>query len=497
MHNTETPSTKPHTKTTRMECCADHQCESGLRNKYYQGKRLTPEMFRVEQRYLVERRRLLNRAIHGWGVVYGYKVNVSKTDSSSRLEIDSGLALDEYGRELLQVGALSLKLDHVIVLDEKGSIVEVKDRQNFFAGQQADADSSCWLLSAHYAERVVGPVQINDPCSCERDEWDQVCETVRYSLHKIDCSKCCNEFLCELTCECGTEPCCEENIAIMQGKGTTLESQKQPPFKRGGCRCLCEHLTELPPGADCSECLHEVEEPCGLVGVDLQHGVPLACVKLEKDKCDHWTFHNRIEACGPRRLVKRNDLLFDLIRGCDLTRISEIGWSDWHRKYEDKDAVPFDTFAKALGYQESLGKPPVEYVSEWFRVKFSRAVRKETLLTDCFVMTILSRDKREGWCNTLRVPLARVDYGGDTGEYVTTVKLVFEGKWVRDVAAGGWSEFLDRPTQVEIEIRGDFIIDCNGQPVDANAVGLTPHPTGNGSPGGTFVSTFRVQPSGR
>ncbi|MFO1207189.1 MAG: hypothetical protein U1E63_15945 [Burkholderiales bacterium] len=35
---------------------------------------------------------------------------------------------------------------------------------------------------------------------------------------------------------------------------------------------------------------------------------------------------------GPRRLVKRNDALFDLIRGRDLTRItSVIGWAAWYR----------------------------------------------------------------------------------------------------------------------------------------------------------------------
>ena len=49
-----------------------------------------------------------------------------------------------------------------------------------------------------------------------------------------------------------------------------------------------------------------------------------------------------------------------------------------------------------------------------------------------------------------------------------------------------------RKVEVEIEIRGDYIVDCNGQTVDANAVGLSPSPTGNGTPGGTFLSTFRV-----
>jgi hypothetical protein len=46
---------------------------------------------------------------------------------------------------------------------------------------------------------------------------------------------------------------------------------------------------------------------------------------------------------------------------------------------------------------------------------------------------------------------------------------------------------------VEIEVRGDFIVDCNGQTIDANAIGLSPAPTGNGTPGGTFFSSFHVQ----
>ena len=47
------------------ECCSDAACDSGLRNNYFEGKRLTADAFRVEQDYLIDRRRLLNRAIHG------------------------------------------------------------------------------------------------------------------------------------------------------------------------------------------------------------------------------------------------------------------------------------------------------------------------------------------------------------------------------------------------------------------------------------------------
>src|ERR1051326_8907633 len=87
----------------KAECCTDLKCETGLRNKYFQGKRLTADSFRVEQDYLIERRHLVNRAIHGWGVVYGYGVDVHTPEAGSddvpsdSLDIGPGLALDECG----------------------------------------------------------------------------------------------------------------------------------------------------------------------------------------------------------------------------------------------------------------------------------------------------------------------------------------------------------------------------------------------------------------
>ena len=55
--------------------------------------------------------------------------------------------------------------------------------------------------------------------------------------------------------------------------------------------------------------------------------------------------------------------------------------------------------------------------------------------------------------------------------------------------------------EITIEVRGDYILDCNGQAVDANAHGFALHghdcekvkPSGNGAPGGTLVSVFRVE----
>src|SRR5207244_1836095 len=95
------------------ECCSDLDNESGCRNNYFDGKRLTADSFRVEQRYFLDRRHLLNRAIFGYGVVYGFPVAVE----AGRLTIGAGLALDECGRELVQVGPRQLGPGDLDVID--------------------------------------------------------------------------------------------------------------------------------------------------------------------------------------------------------------------------------------------------------------------------------------------------------------------------------------------------------------------------------------------
>lgn len=466
--------------TTDRECCAEAKCESGLRNNYYVGKRLTVDSFRVEQKYLLERRQLLNRAIHGWGVVYGYAIKAGSTPGAGRLEIGAGLALDKWGRELLQTQTTIEVNDMIIFGPDEKSVRIYPD----IARAKADLPKLrkgevCWLLSAHYAERKTAPVSVEGSCQCEHNEWDHTCETVRYSLRPVWCAECCHDFECELGCECGTGPCCDKST-------DSHNARVDMPRTRGGCRCLCEHLTQLVPGAECSS-LCEIEESCARVRVDLRNGVPLACFKLVQDG-NYWKFDGAVEACGPRRLVKRNDLLFDLIRGCDLTRISKISWADWHRKQEP---ILFNFFSNALGYLEKKYKPQEENVPHEFSIEFSRPVRGNTLGPDCFTMTVMTVEGEGGWWQTYRVPIVRVDTGG-TDSLVHRATIVFDEAWVKDAVRGWRTIFQRSETRVEIEVRGDFIIDCNGQTIDANAVGHSPFPTGNGTPGGTFLSSFRV-----
>lgn len=481
----------PTHQTKPSECCGKSECETGLRNNYYEGKRLSVDSFRIEQKYALERRRLLNRSIHGWGVVYGYGISFATKKNCGEggepgLAIGAGLALDRCGRELLQTETWIGSGD-VIFLDEKYAPIQSKLAIAAFEEKEKNrprlgSQRWCWQLSVHYAERNIAPVTVADQCRCEHDEWDHTCETVRYTLRLVPWSECCKDFACDLHCECGAGPCCDELFGPHFAAPPAVQ-------KRGGCRCLCDHLTGLKVDPDCCS-LRKVGEPP--MRIDPWNGVPLACVELVSDHCDGWTFRSVIEDCGPRRLVKRNDLLFDLIRGCDLTRISEIGWADWHRS---RDMIPFDEFSAAFGV--GAGRRDA-FLTTNFWVKFSRPVRQATLRPDCFAMTVMTGEREGGWWQTFRVPIVDVDTSlfpsepGDPNDHVRSAAIVVDKAWVEDAVRGYRTIFHGSETRVELEVRGDFIVDCNGQTVDANAVGLAPHPSGNGAPGGVFLSTFTV-----
>ena len=106
------------------------------RNRYFYGKLLTVRDFEVEQRYHSSKRALLNRLVHGSGVVCGLGVTAS---DESTLMIESGMALDYQGREIVLLETLFRKL-------------QMLEGQETLAGRK-DA-----YLCLSYAEEDVEPV---------------------------------------------------------------------------------------------------------------------------------------------------------------------------------------------------------------------------------------------------------------------------------------------------------------------------------------------------
>ncbi len=90
-----------HTQTGTEETC---DLKSFERNKYFYGKLMTVRDFETEQRYFNEKRHLLNRLIHGTGLVCGLKVEVLDAeieDGKLQIKLFPGVAIDCCGHEIV------------------------------------------------------------------------------------------------------------------------------------------------------------------------------------------------------------------------------------------------------------------------------------------------------------------------------------------------------------------------------------------------------------
>jgi hypothetical protein len=502
------------TKSARQPTpCESAESTSGKRNRFFRGKRMQSEEFDLEQRYGIGRRRLVNRAVLGWGVVAGFALEGPRAgaavppkedappkdeipangempakggpakgeqptkDASRTFSVGPGLALDACGREIAVEKATALDQNNTFLLGADGC--RIKPIGELAPGR--------YLLSVHYAEFGCGDANLRAECGCESAQKNFVHETAVFSLRELGQDACpCVECGCPKPCECGGAAC----SGCGRGPHSCLcdwVERKVPSFTPGA---LCEWGHYSVGVGDCSwsagqaDCSEHRAPPRSKLA-----GVALACVRVEPtgDRCHPFAITIE-DDCGPRRLVKNNDLLYDLMRGCDLTRIEHISWKSWHRS---RDLVPWDKFAKRF-------EPDANGVTDLV-VEFSAPVQEDSIRPDVVAITVYTAEQSTGWRLGRRVPTLQPDTSpkpGTTGLPAGTtnrLRVVVNPKWAHDeLEEGGESWLRGRPFLVEIEIRGDLMLDCRGQAVDANSVGISPAPSGNGTPGGTFLSSFRV-----
>lgn len=458
-----------HVTTTDIPCGGDCGCGIGKRNRFFRGKHMNAEAFALDQGYLIGRRRLVNRAVLGWGVVYGFPISAPRDkEPLGARDVGGGLGIDPGGREVHLVGPVTITPANTFLSS---------------GGRPRPADRIApgrYLLSIHYAERRVQDAKVGDDCGCGEPEKQFVCETAVFSLERVEECPCAQED-CP-PCRCPEKPskCCEHG-----GRG---------------CACLCEWVVEGPD--DCPPDLCEWNGQW----IDPSGGIPLACVVValageQKDerarRCDPIRFTVE-DDCGPRRIVKGNELLYDLLRGCDLTRIAWIGWGKWHRR---EARVEWEEFARMFkgGPHWKIEEP----VETEFVFRFTGPVVADSFVRrDAIAITVIAIDQSTGWELVRRVPIARLDTrpnadpaklpAGTTDQ----VRVYVTGDWAHDELEPGRSWLSDREFAVELELRGDLVRDCREKAVDGNT---DPHqrdgaPSGNGTAGGTFFSTFRVAP---
>jgi hypothetical protein len=558
---------------------ADAQCPVGKRNRFFRKKPMGAVEFRAEQDYFLAYRRLINRSVHGWGVVAGFGFKGPRepcqedpkldflednwtvgaqgpsakrtseqpqaaagaatpsavaaasapaaaapafaraaepapavaaapapagapepapaaaaepepsapsparaapphsggtadrpTVEKGPVKVDAGFAFDRFGRELI--------LCEPTTFSEKNTfLVDPNDAGHARSFKQAAPGS--YLLRAHYAERAFGDSFGGADCGCDEVEKSFVCETVVFSLSHL----CCDEECPCAELECGHRCSCQGGCCRCRGSSAHA--------------CLCEWVSTAPVSCD------RPAELCAwrCFRIDPCEGVPLACVVVErtKDPCEPVAIVRIIDDCGPRRLVKSNDLLYELARGCHLTRIEEISWGEWHRSPQK---MPWADFRALFGAIPS-DYENVDRILTNLVVTFSGPVLTHTVTPDCFSIRFIVTDEDTGWSERRHIHVAEVVFAGpkpgDPKGTTREICLAVDAAWHQEAVSKA-SKFRKEGATVEVEIHGDFILDCNGIAVDANARGFalrqkqgkTLEASGNGTPGGSLLSVFRI-----
>jgi len=261
--------------SANKEKCADQDksvCDYNefRRLHYFHGMLLDDKDFGAEQQYHVNKRRFLNRMLHGSGVVCGLELNGKK--GGQWIEVTSGLALDCSGNEIWVPGNTRIDLASLLPPKEKG-------RNRPECEEEVPGKPNTYYVGIRYHERPSNPVSVYMTAgSCD----ERSCENSRYKEgYCVEIVECCAEKypswygLLKGFCECTEDfkkPEKEEDLPLCpscQG----LEGKEL-------CQCLrlekfCERSVPCP---ECGSC----ERPCavvlGQITVDEDGRLKSACI---------------------------------------------------------------------------------------------------------------------------------------------------------------------------------------------------------------------------
>ena len=126
------------------------------RPRFFDGQLLTQAELNGEQTYVMDKNRLHNRYLHGWGVVCGLRVSCC---DATRVTVEAGYALDPCGNDIVLAQAQTLDLVQ-LVRDCRNQAKGSTDCNPFLTSQLADCTGidQTWCLTISYAEQDARPV---------------------------------------------------------------------------------------------------------------------------------------------------------------------------------------------------------------------------------------------------------------------------------------------------------------------------------------------------
>jgi hypothetical protein len=477
---------------------------------------LTAKQLNVGLEDGLERQRLLNRALHGYGVVFGYGLEVDDDGvialNRGCIELTCGLALDHHGRMLYW----------------QGGRIGMKD----LVGKLPDG-AGHYTLCLHYAERVPRA----DGClpySSDDTRWRDQGVAFTLKPHCDDADRSCpshpdgscithDDFVCQRTgavpASPGTLPpsddldwaCAEPGSLCPTGHGDWgYDPAVYVPI---ACVKICDLTRHGDDSASGPEPPADEEfEPTsyrptpsepegGSPGeYKLDPGGP---TKHEPDRGDRSERHPREPKCDPkygfcpskpevckvRPHVYRTPLLYELLNCCDvdLPRVRSVSWSPWLERVWD--AVPWPEFRQRM--LARTDEPPEVGFAIWF----TKPIEIATLHPGSIFLAAVYQEERTDYWMVQRVPFQRLDplESDDDGEYASGVRLVPEGDWL-DAEIRGRRSTLFHGAQFEVTVRGQLLRDKCGQMLDASPLDIDGHARCQGRPGGDFTTVFKVAP---
>ena len=143
------------------------------RNRYYSGKMLTSADFQIEQGYMNDKRRFINCAMFGSGIVWGG--SVYNLDDLSVM-IESGAFIDSRGREIIIPQAEIRKLSAIEgfenVISDRAYLCEAYDEEDInpmYAVRQGEEQLECNHIREGYRIFLIDEKDISENFSLESE----------------------------------------------------------------------------------------------------------------------------------------------------------------------------------------------------------------------------------------------------------------------------------------------------------------------------------------
>jgi hypothetical protein len=410
------------------------------RNNYFYGKQLTVRDLIQEQNYLNEKRRLINRAVLGWGVVCG--LEVSWDAANTKITVCPGLAMDCCGHEILVCHPADVPFDDYAAI---GATVGKTEPG------KTDYQPVKYVLCLSYFQCDTEPVDLPPVgCGCEpRSEYNRIRESFRIKLLKWE-DTCLAHPPQPVSCPSHIKK--PVNADDAQGAPCNTETVHE---------YLCGRIKHCPE-CYCHDCviLATIEISPPLSGTVQPGGSPPSPVL-------------RLDSCTYRKLVYRIPLLFDLI-DCyhgDLPHIVDFSWR--------KDVYP----SRQITFEKFDSM-----IRTGLTVTFDAKMDEASLNEFTFLVAFLREEENTPSVYSKRIPCKTIECHQEGNCFIA--KFVVEQDWIIDQLEAKNSELADG-VNIEITLRGSLIHSIDGKALDGEFINNS-LPTGNGTQGGDFVDYFIV-----